>query len=111
MSLFSPHPRGTGVGGRILKLTIYSLTAQVGLPIWKSHLAKYLIQDMLIHHNSAVKDRAQGNNPKGEGRHSYTWKYSASLITEKKRKTTYQNQNSKWVHSMVVSLLKCQHKH
>lgn len=66
---------------------------------------------MLIHHNSAVKDRAQGNNPKGEGRHIYTWKYSAPLITEKKRKTTYQNKNSKWVHSMMLSLLKCQHKH
>lgn len=82
-TLLSP-PQGDP-GGK-LEPTIYSLTAQVGLPVWKSNLAKYLIGDMLILNSPALKDRAQGNNSKGGAMHIYTWKYSAPLITEQKGK-------------------------
>lgn len=71
------------MGGHILELTIHSLSAQVGLPIWKTNLARYLIEDMLMCSNAASKDLAQGNNSKCGGMHIYTWKYSALLITEK----------------------------
>lgn len=71
------------MGGRTLELPIDPLVTQVGLRIWKSDLAQYLIEGMLIHDGSVFKRLAPGNNSKCGAMCIYTQKYSAPFIMEK----------------------------